>query len=194
VHEAWTAFQPVVLAGSSTPVSQKDPKAGAGAFKAELASFIDAETGPRIAAIQADIKKNGASAQLYNKLGVLYARYGLLDRAQAQFALALKSKSPTTSATFNMGNILFLQGKFSEALGYYTKALAAVPSDPSTLLAVSRTEAALGKYDLALAAYDKLKAADATLAAKYQYLGGGTDSAVRAAEADKAKGDLLWQD
>jgi tetratricopeptide (TPR) repeat protein len=194
IHDAWKAYQPVVLAGNGTLSPQKDAKAGAAAFKSQLAQFIASETGPRVAAIQADIKKRGGSAQLHNKLGVLYARYGLLDKAADQFGAALKSKSPGASAVYNMGNILFLQGKYAEALGYYTKALSASPSNATALLAVARSSAALGKYDAALSSYQRLEAADPALASKYAYLGGGSDSALRAADADKSKGDQLWQD
>jgi TolA-binding protein len=194
VHDAWNAYQPVVLPGGGAASAQKDPKAGSAAFKRELASFISSETGPRVASIQADIKRKGGSAQLYNKLGVLYARYGLIDKAADQFKAALSAKSPGSSATFNMGNILFLQGKYSEALGYYAKALTAAPGNATALLAVARVNAALGKYDAALASYNKLKAADSVLASRYAYLGGGNDSTLRAADAEKTKGDLLWQD
>jgi tetratricopeptide (TPR) repeat protein len=93
-----------------------------------------------------------------------------------------------------MGNILFLQGKYSDALGYYAKALTAAPGNATALLAVARVDAALGKYDAALASYNKLKAADSVLASRYAYLGGGNDSTLRAADAGKTKGDLLWQD
>jgi len=194
VHDAWKAYQPVVLPGGAAPAGQKDPKAGSEAFKRELASFINSETGPRVAAIQSEIKKKGGNASLYNKLGVLFARYGLLDKAADQFRAALGTKAAAGSATYNMGNILFLQGKYSDALAYYVKALVALPGDAKALLAVARVDSALGRYDAALASYDKLKAADPALASKYAYLGGGSDSGQRAADAEKTKGDLLWQD
>jgi hypothetical protein len=193
VHEAWQAYQPVVLSGSGSVMDQKDPRSGANSFKQALALFISSETGPRVAAINDEIKKNGASAPSYNKLGVLYARYGLLDKAAEQFGLALKTKSPG-SAVYNMGNILFLQGKYAAALTYYNKALAAQPDDATALLSSARTSAALGKYDIALADYMKLKTVDPNLAAKYAYLGGGERNGTRAADAAKTNGDLLWQD
>jgi hypothetical protein len=192
VRESWKEYQPVAIPGIAAVTAQKSPKNAAAAFKAELSDFIAAETGPRVASIQAEIKKAGQSAASYNKLGVLYARYGMLDKAQEQFAAALKLKSPG-SAVFNMGNILFVQGKYADALGYYDKALAATPNDPNALLSVARANAALGKYAAALDSYNKLKAADSKLAAKYAYLGGG-DAGVRAAEAGADKGDVPWKD
>jgi len=193
VHEAWQAYQPVVLpgAGSAVGAAQKDPAAGASSFKAELAYFIDSETGPRIAEIKAEIKSKGPSAQLYNKLGVLYARYGMLDKASEQFAAAMKTKNPG-AAVFNMGNILFLQGKYADALALYNKVLAATPNDLNALLSAARTNAALGKYDAALAGYLKLKVLSPELAAKYAYLGG--DNGKRQSDAAMANGDQSWQD
>jgi TolA-binding protein len=192
VREAWKEYQPVAIPGIAAVTSQKSPKAAAAAFKAELSSFVEAETGPRVAVILAEMKKSGQSAALYNKLGVLYARYGMLDKAQEQFAAALKGKDPG-SAVFNMGNILFVQGKYADALGYYNRALAASPNDPNALLSVARANAALGKYAAALDSYNKLKAADSKLADKYAYLGGG-DAGVRAAEASAERSDLSWKD
>jgi hypothetical protein len=71
--------------------------------------------------------------------------------------------------------------------------LAASPNDPAALVTVARASAALGKFDAALANYQKLKSLDPKLAAKYSYLGGEGDG-TRAADAAKTKGDLLWQD
>jgi len=192
VREAWQEYQPVAIPGLAAVASQKSPKNAAAAFKTELAAFVAAETGPRIAAIVAEMQKTGATAALRNKLGVLYARYGILDKAEEQFASALKLKNPG-SAVLNMGNILFVQGKYTESLSYYEKALAAAPSDATALLASARANAALGKYAAALDGYKKLKSADPALAEKYAYLGGG-DAGVRAAEASAGKGNVLWQD
>jgi tetratricopeptide (TPR) repeat protein len=195
VHEAWKAYQPVVFSGAAPVTGQRDPGAGARSFQGELAAFIASETGPRVAAIQAQIKKgaDGASGPLLNNLGVLYARYGLYDKAAEQFKAALKTKNPGGSV-FNMGNILFIQGRYAEALGYYSQAQAAAPYDPKIILAGTRANAALGNYDVAFQSYTVLKSLNPELASKYAYLGGDASSGTRAAEAAKTNGDVLWQD
>jgi hypothetical protein len=199
VHDAWKAYQPVALSGAAVMTAQKDPGAASRAFRDELAAYVEAETGPRAAALQAEIKKsgkngNGANPALYNKLGVLYARYGLYDKAAEQFNLAIAAKGSGSSAYVNMGNIHFLRGKYAAALDYFKKALAAVPNDSAALLAAARSHAALGEYGPALEEYSRLKVLDPALAAKHAYLGKGGAEGTREADAAAMKGEMVWQE
>jgi len=52
----------------------------------------------------------------------------------------------------------------------------------------------MGKYSEALGIYERLKKADPALATQLAYLDAGQGDGTRAAEADKRKGYVLWQD
>lgn len=194
VHDAWKEYQPVAYTAGGKIVAQPDSKAVIAAFKAELSSLVAGELGPRVAALRNEIAKKGPSPTLYNRLGVLYARYGQLDNAEEQFSLAVKSGKDNLSAVFNLGNILYLRGKYTEALAYYTKVLNATPSNSKALLAISRAQAALGKYAESLAYYERLRRIDPALATAFAYLGAGQGDGTRAAEAEKQRGNVPWQE
>ncbi|HTX72601.1 MAG TPA: hypothetical protein VMC79_07220 [Rectinemataceae bacterium] len=193
VHDAWKEYQPVVYAGDPVKVPKYDLTAASRAFRGELARYVESELGPRVAALQLGIRKSPGDVKQINALGVLYARFGQLDKASEQFSVALAKKT-TEPALINMGNILFLRGSYAEALGNYTKALRMTPDDPKLLLAVSRTNAALGKYVELSVSFGKLKSIDPALASQYSYLDGTASGSLRAADIEASKGGMLWQD
>jgi TolA-binding protein len=194
VRDAWKEYQPVAYSAGGKIVAPPDVKASGAAFKAELSTLIAGELGPRVAALQAELAKKGGSPTLYNRLGLLYARYGQFEKAQEQFAAAIKSGKNNLPAVFNLGNIMYLRGNYTEALSYYSKVLTATPGNPKALLAISRVHAALGKYAESLAYYERLKRADPALAANFAFLGAGPGDGTRAAEAEKLKRNVPWQD
>jgi len=194
VREAWKEYQPVVYPGDGEAAVKPDTRNASAAFKAELAAYVSAELGTRVAAIQAELKKQGSKSALLNRLGVLYARYGQLDKAEEQFSAALAESKSSLAAVFNMGNILYLRGKYPEALAYYGRILKASPDHPQALVSSARANAALGKYGESLAAYERLRRLDPKLAAQFAYLGAGSAEGSRAAEVERQRGNLLWQD
>ena len=71
--------------------------------------------------LMAAVSRSNSSPKTLNALGVLYARYDLPDKAEAQFQAAVKT-SEYAPALVNLGN-LRLRGKLTEeALGFYQRA------------------------------------------------------------------------
>ena len=93
-----------------------------------------------------------------------------------------------------MGNILYVRGKYTDAIAYYSRVLKASPNHPQALLSLSRTNAALGKYADALSFYERLKKADSALASQYAWLANPQGDGTRAADAAGQKGEVTWQD
>lgn len=104
-----------------------DQKALVNASELDLSRYITTEFGPRIASVQAQMKKNGASTELSNKLGLLYVRAGMYSNAIPVFEYSAKSGS--TAAMNNLGNIMSLQKKYQEALSWYRKVLEIDPKN-----------------------------------------------------------------
>jgi tetratricopeptide (TPR) repeat protein len=194
VHDAWREYQPVAYTGAAKIAPQPDARATASAFRSSLAAFVSGELGPRIASLQAELKGKGGTPALYNRLGVLYARFGQTDKAEEQFLAAIAAGKDNQSALFNMGNILYVRGKYTDAITYYSRVLKASPSHPQALLSLSRSSAALGKYTDALAYYERLRKADSALAAQNAWLANPQGDGTRAAEAGGKKGEVTWQD
>ena len=96
--------------------------------------------------------KNDPKINLY--LGVCYISLGKYTEAEQQL-LAGKSKDPTGSYlySYNLGNIYFLQSRFTEAEEAYTAALAARRAYPPALLNRANTYIKLESYPQALEDY-----------------------------------------
>jgi hypothetical protein len=193
VRDAWMVYNPVVFSGKPSTLLMPDRRKIADAFKSSLGSFVNRELGPRVADLQRQIKQSGSTAQLLNRLGVLYARFGDLEKAEEQFTAVLK-KQDTTAGLLNIGNIYYLRGKYAEALAYYNRALKKSPAEPKALLALSRTYAAMERFTEAQQTFAKLTSVDPALAERFAFLGGGASDSVRAASVQETKGDVLWQD
>jgi len=128
-------------------VGQKDPRSGANSFKMELASFISSETGPRVAAIQSEIKKGEPSAPLYNKAG--RAVRALRPIGQSGRAVRLGAQDEGAGERgVQHGEHPVPAGKVRGGLELLQQGLAAQPNDATALLSSAKTSAALGKYDM----------------------------------------------
>ncbi|MBL8968115.1 MAG: tetratricopeptide repeat protein, partial [Spirochaetaceae bacterium] len=153
----------------------------------------EAEIAPQLAKVQAEMAKAGKTARLLNKAGVLYAGYGLWDRAEGYFTDAA-SKEDFAPAIVNLGNLALLRGESAEAAALFARALKKAPGDAKALLAAARAEHALENYGSARGYYDRLKKADPGLAAQYNYLELRGEDAKRAADAGEAMRRVPWSE
>jgi tetratricopeptide (TPR) repeat protein len=192
VFEAWKSYEPVGLPpGGRDLVLPADEKIVSG-YLQEVVRFIDREILPRAGKLQSEIRRTG-SARAMNNLGVLYARYGLQDKAEEQFRNALK-KEELVPALINLGNISFLKGDMSSALEFYDRAYRKDPANPNVLLCVARANQQLGRYEIAQQTYRKLEQSDPALAKQFAYLSLSGSESSRAADASGLKEKVLWQD
>jgi tetratricopeptide (TPR) repeat protein len=144
-----------------------------------------------VSAIQAEIKKDGGKPETVNKLGVLYARYGLSTEAAAEFDRILKT-TEYAPALVNAGNIAFLTGNAKAALAYYERALKKEPDRATVLLGIARANHELENYGKVQEAYAKLKTVDSTLAAQFTYLDLRGAEATRAADVGGVSETVIW--
>jgi tetratricopeptide (TPR) repeat protein len=89
---------------------------------------------------------NGA---LHDDVALLHAEVGHLDRTAAHFAETLRLKPDSAAAHYNLGNVLFRQGRRIEAIDQLRKAVALKP------------DYALAHDGLGVALYSEGKAAEA---------------------------------
>jgi tetratricopeptide (TPR) repeat protein len=191
VHEAWAVYEPVGFASDTENIPLPDGDKLVAAYLEELVHYIDSEIYPQVAKLQADIRSTNNSPKSVNELGVLYARYGLYDRAEVQFKAALKGGT-YAPALVNLGNLAYLGQKFDAALDYYNQAQKVEPANPTVLLAVARVNHALENYGVAKAAYDKLKAAAPDLAQQFAYLDLKGEESTRAADIAGVNDVVVW--
>jgi hypothetical protein len=190
IREAWQEFAPANTGSLVKDIpAPPDANVAATAYDAELQRFFIAEYMPRIDAAKAEIAKGGDVSRLRNRLGVLYARFGMMAEAKKEFELvaAVKNQSPTilASALINLGNVAYLGAKYLEAFDYYGRALALEPENPVATHGYSRASYELGKSAETNAAMQSLRRLDPLSAAKYAYMGAEGVSLGRAASAEK---------
>ncbi len=140
--DAWKVFAPVGLPGETDVTLPPETRISA-AYNEGIALLADWMIGPRVKELETRIAQAKDTQRLYNQLGLLYARFGLLDKAEPQFAksTAIRSYAP---ALYNLGNVYALRKDSRKALRYYLDAFKQDPGNPKTVGALAQTYRILG--------------------------------------------------
>ncbi len=128
-----------------------------------------------------------------NSLGVLYAKYGLDEKAEEQFNKILK-ETDYLPALMNMGNLFYIKEDYKKAREYYTRAQKVSPNNPRVLLSIARVNHEIENYGTAREAYSKLKEIAPDLASRFAYLDLRGEEATRAANVAGVKNLVLWEE
>ncbi len=172
-------YKPVAYSASSAAITLPSEADWTKAYAEEVKTFINQQIAAQVQKLQADIKANPSTPEYVNKLGVVYARYGLTSEAEKEF-LKL-DKQDYVPALVNLGNLAFQKPDMKTALAYYGRACKKEATNARALLGTARSNHELENYGSAQEAYASLKKVDAALAAQYAYL------ELKGTEADQAK-------
>jgi tetratricopeptide (TPR) repeat protein len=189
--DAWKVFEPVGLPGSSDmtlPTAERVREA----YATELALFVDREIGDKVRQLKQEIARSGKNPRLVNRLGVLYARYGLYDRAEEQFS-GIAAQDDYVPALMNLGNIHYLKKDTTGALAYYNRAYRLDPYNPRILVSLLRVHRDREETEQAKKTYEQLARVSPETADEYRYLFEGGSDAARAGAAGVAE-SLLWEE
>ena len=86
LQEAWRTYPAATITGSEAQFAKPDQAAVARAVDTDLMRYISNEFGPKIRAIQDDVKAKGSgTAAQYNSLGLLYIRAGMYEESKAEY-------------------------------------------------------------------------------------------------------------
>jgi hypothetical protein len=194
VSVAASVYEPAGLRDDYYRPTPPDPDEVRRAFRSRMNRYIDLEILPQVAELQEQIARSNNDPRQINRLGVLYARYGLNDRARTQFELILEASPRHIGALVNLGNLDFLEARYEEALDYYTRAEAAAPENATALLGVARANHELENYGSASRAYIVVKELDPALADRFSYLDFRGEDAARAAELARVTDLVVWEE
>jgi transglutaminase-like putative cysteine protease len=185
VHDAWERYSPA-NAGDiiKVTVSQPDSERVFSAYSTELKMFWTTNFQPRVTSIQNDLKVKQYDAKLLNKLGVLYARFGMYNDARKQFESLVANHGEVPTALINLGNLAFLDSRHEDALDYFTRALKQSAGSSVALQGIAMAGYELGDTNAVETALEQLKKADPEAASRLASLGGGGGTG-RAASAEK---------
>jgi tetratricopeptide (TPR) repeat protein len=156
-------------------------------FQEEMKRLVDREIHDRETELMAAVIQSNGSPKALNALGVLYARWDLLEKAEVQFQAAVE-KSEYAPALVNLGNLLLLRNLPEEALGLYQRAAAVAPYDQAVLLGLTRSYHRLQNWELVQEEYGELQKQNPRLAEQFSYLRVPRAEAVATAEV------MVWGD
>jgi tetratricopeptide (TPR) repeat protein len=193
VHEAWGKYESVGLSGAALGITPPDMNKLVSVFSAEVEKFVSAEIAGQEAVLLSNVSKTKSGSKAVNSLGVLYSRYGLLDKAQKQFAAVL-AKEEYVPSLINLGNLYFMKQDITKALEYYGRAYTKSPKNPTVLLCVARANHEIENYATAKKAYADLKGINPELAQQFSYLDLRGEEAARAADLSQVKGVVVWEE
>jgi len=193
VEAAWKKYAAVSYSAAQAAVTPPAETDWTKAYVEEVKTFVNLQIATRVQALQTEIKNNPSKPGYVNKLGVLYASYGLYDAAHTEF-LKL-DKQDYVPALINLGNLAFLKPDMKAAAAYYNRAVKKESSNAKALLGVARANHEQENYGASQEAYTALKKVDPTLAAQYAYLdlkGAEADQAAKAGRVSENISSELW--
>ena len=194
VREAWQQYEPVGFIEERAEITLPSKEVIADSYSSEVVSLVDRELFTQVEKLTADIKSSNNPVRSRNRLGVLYARFGLLDKALEQFNLVLDERDDYAPALINVGNIHFMKDDIETALSFYDRAEEQAPNNARLVLAVARSHHRLENYGSSRKAYNTLKDLDAKLAEQYSYLELRGAEAQRASESASLEGVVEWDE
>ncbi len=143
LQETWKTYPPASIKGTEAKFEKPLEESVVRSVEADLMRYISAEFGPKILAVQDNIKTSGGSAQLYNQLGLLYVRAGMYTEAKGEYKKAAALKSAT--AMVNLGNISVLEKDYKSAVSWFTEALAQQSDNKAALNGLERAQGELAQ-------------------------------------------------
>jgi len=181
VREAQAIYAPVG-ASNAGEIDIPSPSAILDAFVSENRRFIHLEIDDRETRLKTAVDSSVGAPRDINRLGLLYARYGLYPEAKIQFKKAADKDS--IPAMVNLGNVLYLSGDYRKAADSYQRVLKHSPNSPRALLGLAKSQYELENLGEVKETYTRLKETNPELAEKYAYLGGGGTGTARAGALD----------
>lgn len=191
VHEAWSEYEPVGLPDAAPGLEFPADEQIAAAYTKAVTRFVEREIAEKVERYLTRIESSNNNPKYINGLGVLYAKYGLLDKAEGRFVAAVRSQY--VPAMINLGNVLFLQEKLEESLRYFAMARSERPESTQAMLGIAKAQYELENFTAVKETYSQIQRKDPDLAGRFAYLAGGSGGEQTArASAAMRKETVVW--
>lgn len=167
IREAWEKYSPVNVPDAEAQSDVPDSGAVAQAFRRSLERYVNGMLAADVKALEAEIAEK-RSPELYNQLGILYGRFALFEKAEAQFKKA--EQGGYAPAAVNRAHVYFAQAEYQKALALYEAALRPNATNAAALLGAARCRYELYDFDESRKRYEQLTAIAPAKAARVPYL------------------------
>lgn len=191
VRDAWQRYSPTGFSSRALDRALPEEERIAAAYQESLDTFVLREIAPQVEELEARIARR-SSPRLINRLGTLYARFGLYDQAIDAFQRANEER-PYAPAFYNIANIYFLNEELPEALDYYRRTVELRPDDPEARLGLARTHFELAQYGPATEQFREVEILDPGLAERFGYIVSESAETGRASAAAQ-RNQVIWED
>jgi tetratricopeptide (TPR) repeat protein len=125
-------------------------------YDEDMEAFVGRDLDALAARLRPAGSGSGSASSRLNKVGVLYARYGLYEKAEGVFRQILDVES-YVPALQNLGTIARLRGRFQESLDLFRRAMEKGGASSSVLLGLVQACRGLGIDDEASRYFERLK-------------------------------------
>ena len=195
IRSSWKTYNAVGYAsGGALGVAAPPADRLVAAVLREVDRLVENEIFQREQQLKKEIMRTEGHPRSLNKLGVLYARYGLINQARVQFERSLEIQEYLPSLV-NLGMLEFLNEEYQKSYRYYRRAQVLRENHTTVLLGLARVQHELRNYKKASVAYQKLKNAAPSLAKRYAYLDfGGKAVEGRAVDASSGRLHPVWEE
>jgi tetratricopeptide (TPR) repeat protein len=137
IEEAWKTYPPAPFPALGVRLVLPDSNAVNAAANAVVQNYIKSEFEPKLAAVREQIRGN-PGASLYNQLGNLYLRSGMMPQAKTAYEQA--AGMGLAGAMINRGNAALHENDIAAAERWFRQALAKDPRNKSALRGIELVE------------------------------------------------------
>lgn len=139
------------------------------------------------------LSRHPDDARTRNRLGALYARFGLYEAATEQFDTIIRNNEYPPALT-NRASLAYAEGDFQTAIGFYERSLVERESSFASWIGLSRAQYASGLREEASVSWERARRIDSEAAARFDQLGfRSTLAGARASGGPEAQ-PIVWDD
>jgi tetratricopeptide (TPR) repeat protein len=187
--EAWQLYVPSGFVGTKSCAIPEHERV-VELFTADLDGFREAVLAPREKELLGQLEKAPSPVQ-ENRLGVLYAQFGLLTKALERFESAI-SKNTYIPAMVNAANVYSIQQDYGKAQEYLRRALQQEPDNARALIALAFSLFQSGNESAAKTTFERASKIDPSLAFRYPLSGAAAAPAGQARAAQEGKASEVF--
>jgi tetratricopeptide (TPR) repeat protein len=181
--DAWQLYAPSGFVGTQSSVIPARERV-VDLFTRELDSLRAAALGPREKEFLNRLQKAPSPVD-ENRLGILYAQFGLLPKALARFENASAAK-PYLPAIVNAANVYTIQQDFGRAKDYLERAQELEPDNARVLIALAFSLVRSGNTVDARSTFERASTIDPALAFRYPLSGATASTAEQGRAANES--------
>jgi hypothetical protein len=137
IEDAWEHYPPVPFPALGIRLALPNSNSLSTASDTVIQNYISAEFTPKLTAVQEQIRRRPAAA-LYNQLGNLYLRSGMIPQAKSAYEQAAGMGS--VGSMVNRGTIAIFENDIALAERWFLRALAREPANNSALRGIEFVE------------------------------------------------------